>query len=297
MLDAIIIGGSSAGLSAALVLGRARRNVLVFDDGKPCNRFSHASHGFLTRDGIHPADLLQIAREQLAPYQTVSFQSATVTRVLPVEAGFRVETAAGETSTARKLLLATGLHDTLPALPGIEHFFGTSVFHCPYCDGWEIRDQPVIVYNDSENAYHQVMMLHQWTRNLTLCTGGAHNLSPEERARIEKNGIRLVETPVSRIEGRDGQVEQLVLADGSTLQCAAVFVGLKSAQRAPFAQELGCELTGSGLVQVDTFAQTSVPGVYAAGDMSNPMRSVPIAVAHGAAAAYGINHTLITEDF
>lgn len=297
MQDVIIIGGSSAGLSAALILGRARRSVLVFDDGKPCNRFSHASHGFMTRDGVHPADLLQIARDQLTPYKSVSFHSATVTRVHPAETGFSVETNAGDTYCARKLLLATGLHDTLPAVPGLDLFFGTSVFHCPYCDGWEIRDQPVVVYNETASAYHQAMMLHQWTRSLTLCTGGTNTLAHEERARLQQNGITIIDTPAARVDGSNGQVRQLVFADNSTIQCAAVFVGLKSTQSVPFAQDLGCTLTASGLVQVDSFAQTTVPGVYAAGDMSNPLRSVAVAVAHGAAAAYGINHTLTTEDF
>ena len=297
MLDVIIVGGSSAGLSAALVLGRARRHVRVFDDGKPCNRFSHASHGFMTRDGVRPADLLQIARDQLAPYREVALQPATVTRVSPIANGFRVETEAGDVHSARKLLLATGLQDTLPALTGIEQFFGTSVFHCPYCDGWEVRDQPIVVYNESETAFHQAMMLHQWTHDLTLCTGGTSKLTDEERARIQKNGIRIVETPAARVEGSNGQVERLIFTDGSAIECAALFIRLAQSQRTPFAQELGCTFTKQGLVEVDTLAQTTIPGVYAAGDLANPIRSVAIAVAQGATAAYGINHTLISEDF
>ena len=296
MLDAIIVGGSSAGLSAALVLGRARRRVRVIDDGKPCNRFSHASHGFMTRDGVSPAELLRIAREQLAAYPNVALTSATVTRVSALSAGFSVETEEGEYQ-ARKLLLASGLHDTLPALEGIEQFYGTSVFHCPYCDGWEVRDQPLVVLNSSETAFHQAMMLHQWSRDLTLCTGGEQNLTAEQREQLEKNGIRVSAIPPLRVEGAAGKVERLLLADGSVIPCSALFVRLVSTQRSPFAQDLGCKLTEQGLVQVDLFAETSVKGVYAAGDMANPMRSVAIAVAHGAAAAYGINHSLITEDF
>jgi len=297
MLDVIIVGGSSAGLSAALILGRSRRNVLMFDDSKPCNRFSHASHGFLTRDGVRPADLLQIAREQLAPYESVTRRSATVAHVSRIEGGFRVETEAGDVHTARKLLLATGLKDTLPSLDGIEPFFGTSVFHCPYCDGWEVRDQPIVVYNESEIAFHQAMMLHQWTHDLTLCTGGASVLTDEERARLQKNAITLNETPAVRVEGSNGSVERLIFADGSAIQCAAIFVRLTSSQRTPFAQQLGCALNENGLVLVDASAQTTVAGVYAAGDMANPIRSVAIAVAHGATAAYHINRVLISEDF
>lgn len=297
MLDAIIVGGSSAGLSAALVLGRARRRVLVFDDGKPCNRFSHASHGFMTRDGVRPADLLQIARDQLAPYESVAFHHATVARVAQVDGGFRVETETGSVHTARKLLLATGLVDTLPAIEGIDQFWGTSVFHCPYCDGWEVRDQAIIVYNESETAFHQAMMLHQWTRNLTLCTGGENKLTPEERTRLTRNGVRINDTPAVRAEGQAGKVERFIFEDGSKLECDAVFVRLTSSQRTPFAQELGCALTQQGLIQVDTFAQTTIPGVYAAGDLANPLRSVAVAVAHGATAAYMINHALTSEDF
>ncbi len=295
--DVMIVGGSSAGLSAALVLGRARRSVLVFDDGKPCNRFSHASHGFMTRDGSRPDDLLQIAREQLTPYDTVTLQRSTVIRVTQSDSGFRVETDAGQVHTARKLLLATGVSDTLPAIEGIERFWGTSVFHCPYCDGWEVRDQAIVVYNDSETAFHQVMLLHPWTHKLTLCTGGTNKLTSEERARIAKNGIRIIDTPVTRVEGSDGKIERVVLADDSRVECVTIFVHVVVGQRTSFPHDLGCAFTEQGLVQVDVFAQTSVAGVYAAGDMATPMRSVAIAVAQGATAAFGINHALAGEDF
>ncbi|MBI1259386.1 MAG: hypothetical protein GC204_18115 [Chloroflexi bacterium] len=296
MHDVIIIGGSSAGLSAALILGRSRRHVLVIDNGRPCNRFSHASHGFLTRDGVRPTDLLQIARDQLVPYETVTQQSATVTQVASVEGGFRVETAAGEVYSARKLLLATGLRDTLPALDGIESFFGTSVFHCPYCDGWEVRDQALVLYNDDAMAFHRAMMLHQWTDKLTLATGGAPVLSDEEQMRLQQRNIAIVETPAVRVEGRDGQVERLIFSDGSAIDCAAIFIHLTVSQSTPFAQDLGCVLTENGLVQVDAAAQTNIAGVYAAGDMANPIRSIAVAVAHGATAAYHINRTLVNED-
>lgn len=296
MLDVMIVGGSSAGLSAALVLGRARRRVLVFDDGKPCNRFSHASHGFLTRDGVAPADLVGIAREQLQPYESVTLINATAAQVGVVEGGFSVTTAAGDVHTARKLLLATGLTDTLPAIDGIGQFWGRSVFHCPYCDGWEVRDQPIVVYNDSETALHQIMLLDQWTKRLTLATGGTNKLTDEERARIQKHGIRIIDTPATRVEGGE-KIERVVFADGSVVECAAMFVRLVSEQRTTFPRDLGCAFTAQGLVQVSAAAETSVPGVYAAGDIANPARSVALAVGQGATAAFHINHALAREDF
>lgn len=297
MLDVIIVGGSSAGLSAALVLGRSRRNVVVFDDGKPCNRFSHASHGFLTRDGVPPHELLQIAREQLRPYTTVEIRADTVSRILPIDGGFNVETASGNAVTARKVLLATGIKDILPPVTGMEQFWGSSVFHCPYCDGWEVRDQPIVVYGGGETAFHKTMLLWNWSPNLTLCTGGEGEIPAEKRALFEKNGITTIETPVSHVEGQDGQVDQIVFIDGTTLNCKAIFIQPAFEHRTPFAQDLGCTLTPQNYIQVDVLGHTSVPGVHAAGDLTAQMRSVALAVAQGSSAGAGINYDLIVEDF
>lgn len=297
MFDVIVVGGSSAGLSAALTLGRARRKTLVFDDGQPCNRFSHASHGFLTRDGVAPGELLQIAREQLHLYNTVEFCAGTVQAIASSADGFEVETAAGDHYAARKVLLATGLKDVLPAIPGIEALWGSSVFHCPYCDGWEVRDQPLVVMGSTPATFHQTMMVHHWSPHLTLCTNADWNPSPEQRQLLDKNGISLNEKPIARVEGENGQIQQIVFADGSALSCKAMFIHPEAQHRTPFAEMLGCAVNEQNRVQVDVLGRTSVSGVYAAGDLANPMRSIAASVAQGAAAGAGINYDLIVEDF
>lgn len=296
MFEVVIVGGSSAGLSAALVLGRARRRVLVFDDGKPCNRFSHASHGFLTRDGVNPAELLAIGREQLARYETVTLRNARVTAIAQGEGGFSIESDSGELVQARTVLLATGIKDVLPELPGIEVLWGASVIHCPYCDGWEVRDQPVAVYVTNATAFHRATMLRQWTDKLTLCTGGEASLNDEQRAALARLGVLIIDQPVARLEANGDRLERIVFADGSTLDCVALFVSPKMEHRTPFAERLGCALTEQGYVQTDHLGRTSVPGVYAAGDLTSPLRSVANAVAQGSAAGAGINADMITAD-
>lgn len=297
MFEVIIVGGSSAGLSAALVLGRARRRVLVYDHGQPCNRFSHASHGFLTRDGVAPADLLAIGREQLAPYTTVDIRSAVVNAVYRHEGGFRVETADGEHADARKVILATGIRDQLPALEGIEQLWGKSVFHCPYCDGWEVRDQPLVVYGEDEGLYHQAHMLLQWSRLLTVCTGGKLAIAPEQRAFFARHNVHVIETPIARLEGTDGNLAHMVFGDGSTLDSRVMFIRPIRQQHYPLVAMLGCAINENGVVQIDALGRTSVESIYAAGDLSNSIRSVAASVAQGSSAAAGVNYDLIMEDF
>jgi thioredoxin reductase len=297
MLDVAIIGGSSAGLSAALVLGRSLRRVTVFDDGKPCNRFSHASHGFLTQDGTRPADLLQVARDQLQLYPTVSFMNATVTTIQKTADGFVVTDADGAAVEARNVLLATGVKDELPALPGMADLWGRGVFHCPYCDGYEVRQQPLVVYGTQETALHQVTMLRQWSDQLTLCTGAAWELDADQRARLTQLGIQIIEEPLTGIERGAASHLTLHLQGGTTVTCTALFIRPTIAHRTPFAMDFGCQLTEHGLIQVDLLGHTTVARVYAAGDITTPVRSVAVAVAQGAAAGYGINNDLVFAEF
>lgn len=295
--DAVIIGGGAAGLTAALYLGRFRRQVVVLDTGQQANRVSHAAHGFFTRDGTAPSELIRIGREQLRPYETVSFQACEVTTITPEDGHFNVTLEDGNVLTTRKVLLATGLKDTLPPVPGIEAFYGTSVFHCPYCDGWEVRDQPVAILNDGTGAVHQATLLRVLTPDLIVCTNGGDHLTDAERVALPSYGVQIIDTPIQRLEGHDGQVETIVFADGERLARKAIFARLDSAQHAPFVAQLGCEMSSDVLVQVDEMGRTSVPGVYAAGDLASRMRQIAMAVAQGASAAIGINVDLITEDF
>jgi thioredoxin reductase len=296
-LDAVIVGGSSAGLSAALVLGRSLRDVVVIDDQKPCNRFSRASHGFLTRDGTPPSELLQIAYEQLKRYPSVALKMATALHIEKIDAGFEIMSSDASKLQARMVLLATGMHDELPALDGIEGLWGKSVFHCPYCDGYEVRGQTIAVYGVDEAALHQVMMLRNWTDNLTLCAADGWKLTAAQREKLTRFGIHVVEQPIAVLESAGAQIQAVRFVDGTSLVCNALFILPKTTHRTTFARDLGCKVDERHVVQVDLRGRTSTEGVYAAGDLSSPMRSVAIAVAQGAAAAYGINADLISQDF
>lgn len=297
MLDAVIVGGSSAGLSAALILGRSLRDVVVIDDQKPCNRFSGASHGFLTRDGIPPSELLRIAREQLTQYLGVSHKIATVLHIENMGDGFEITSSDASKLQARMVLLATGLYDELPSLPGIEGLWGKSVFHCPYCDGYEVRGKTIAVYGTDEAALHQVMMVRNWTDNLTLCVGEGWKLTGEQRERLARLGVAVIEQPVAARESAGTHLRAVRFVDGTSLNCDALFIRPKTSHRSSLAYDLGCKVDEHNVVQVDLRGRTSTEGVYAAGDLSSPIRSVAIAVAQGAAAAYGINADLIHRDF
>jgi thioredoxin reductase len=209
MYDVVVVGAGPAGLSAALLLGRCRRNVIVCDTGRPRNRVSRALHGFLSRDGTPPAELLQISREQLTQYDTVELRNVEVVDAQQIEDCFSVSLADGEVLSSRMLLLATGVVDCLPAISGIETFFGKSVFACPYCDAWELRDQPLAVYGRGEKGSGLALMLTLWSRDLILCTDGPSELSKENQDRLVARRIPIREKHIARLEGNNGVLEQM----------------------------------------------------------------------------------------
>lgn len=296
MLDALIIGGGAAGLSAALILGRFRRRVVLIDSQKPANRFSHASHGFLTRDGTSPADIGAIGREQLQKYDTLTLQTGIVTHIQQQAQHFTATLDDGSQHTARKLLLATGIKDTLPDIAGLQQFWGMTVLHCPYCDGWEQRDKPVAILNQGEGALHIAQLLRVLTADVVITSNGPSGLTPEQCTALTKHGIGLIETPIARVEGHDTQVERIVFTDGSVLPRAAIFTRLTMTQHSDIAVRLGCAMTPAGLVKVDEQGRTSIAGVYAAGDMGSIPRQVIFAASQGTAAAISLNKELIAED-
>jgi thioredoxin reductase len=297
MLDAVIVGGGAAGLTAALYLGRFRRNVILFDTGKQANRVSHAAHGFFTRDGSSPSELIRIGHEQLRPYETVSVQSCAVTAISPENGHFRISLEDGSELRSHKVLLAVGLKDSLPSVPNIEQFWGKSVFHCPYCDGWEMRDQPVAIIADGAAGFHLAKLLRVLTSDLVLCTNGNTELAEEERASLLRHDVKIIEAPIARLEGQGETLEAIVFSEGQRLSRKGIFVRPKSVQQANFAAQLGCQMAGENLIQVDEMGRTSISGVYAAGDIASRMRQVLMASMQGASAAIGINTDLIAEDF
>src|SRR5678815_5317292 len=216
--DVIIVGAGPAGLSAALILGRSRRRVLVCDAGHPRNATSRSLHGFITRDGIEPAEFLRLAREQLRPYDTVQLKQTEVTDLRRQDNRFEITLGEGDRMTSRKVLLATGVVDDVPEIEGIAAFYGRSVFHCPYCDGWELRDQPLAVYGRGENGAGLALELLLWSRDLVLCTDGPGELSAEQLQRLAHHRITLREERIARLDGNDGKLERLVFESGESLK-------------------------------------------------------------------------------
>jgi thioredoxin reductase len=296
MYDVVIVGGGPAGLSAALILGRCSRRVLVCDDGHPRNAASQAMHGFLTRDGMPPSAFLQSAREQLRPYDTVELRNVTVTDARCEDGRFITTLATGESITSRKLLIATGVRDNLPEIEGLRERYGRSVFHCPYCDGWEVRDQPLAVYGREEKGYGLSLELTAWSRDVLLCTDGPCGLDAGQRERLARNGVLLREDRVLRLEGADGDVQRLIFDGGEPARVRALFFTTGQYQRSPLATRLGCEFNDKGTVRTGKYETTHLPGLYVAGDASRAVQWVIVAAAEGAEAAFAINTDLIKEN-
>lgn len=295
--DVIIVGAGPAGLSAALMLGRCRRSVLVFDNGQPRNRRSGALHGFLTRDGTPPADFLRLARRELQTYDTVELRDA---EVVGAECGpdrcFWVSLASGERFVARKLLLATGVVDRLPEIPGFRELYGRSVFHCPYCDGWELRDQPLAIYGRGERGAGLSLELTAWSRDLVLCTDGPSEIPQERLDKLARNGIAVREEPVLRLEGNEGALSQIVFRGVPPLPRRALFFTTGQYQRSDLLTRLGCEFNEKGTVRTGKYETTHLPGLFVCGDASRAVQWVVVAASEGAEAAFAINTELLKED-
>ena len=296
MYDVVIVGGSAAGLSAALVLGRSRRNVLVCDTNQPRNGFSPTSHSVYTRDGTPTTDLVSIGRAQLEPY-AVEFRSVAATQVQRADPRtFLALLANGQQVRSRRVLLATGVRDVLPALSGIEQFWGTSVVHCPYCHGWEVRDQPIALLSAHQSSVSFSYLLQQWSHDLVLCTNGFGKLTASERDRIMSLDIRIYEQPIARLEGQQTQLESIRFVDGTLLKRQALFIHTDQEPQSRLAHDLGCKIGEGGIVVVDDQGQTSVAGIYAAGDIMRQNQQIIFAAADGARAAMAINQSLVYED-
>lgn len=290
MYDVVIVGGGPAGLSAALILARCRRRVLVCDAGEPRNARAGAIHGYLTRDGTPPLELLQLAREELLRYE-VTVQNVTVTGVRPVEDAFEICVEHGTRLQARTVLLATGVRDHVPGIPGVQECFGVSVHHCPYCDGWEVRDGALAVIGNGAGAAGLALSLKTWTDRVVLCTNGRPRFTRAQRDQLAAQDIAIRDAAIERLHHQDRRVRSLVLADGE-LACDAVFLAAGQAQQSPLPRDLGCEFTPKGTVKTDHLGQTCVPGLFVVGDASRDVQFVSVAAAEGAKAGVAINKAL-----
>jgi thioredoxin reductase len=270
---------------------------MLFDRNEPRNAPTRASHGFLTRDGIAPGEFRKIAHEELARYPNVQVRMQTVIDVRKDGAAFRVATEDGMVVWARKIILATGLKDRLPEVPGIREFYGKSLFSCPYCDGWERRDEPLIVISENEHGPDFARTVYAWSRNLILATNGHYVVSRMHRQKLAAKGIRVYEQKIRALIGREGMLEQVVFEDGTTERRTGGFVAATWSHPSPFGQMLGCEFNAHGGIAADDFGRTSVRSVYAAGDAANivPAQLV-VAAASGCRAAIGVNSELIDEE-
>lgn len=295
--EVIIVGGSYAGLSAAMSLGRALRKVLVIDSGLPCNRQTPHSHNFLTQDGQGPKEIANIALSQIAEYNTVEFYQGLVINGSREEKGFSIETQNGAIFLAKKLVFATGIKDIMPEIEGFAECWGISAVHCPYCHGYEIRAQKTGIIANGDAAIHYVQLIYQWTKDLILFTNGKSTLTEEQNTKLKKYNIDVVETGIDSLVHTDGHIEKIVLTDGSAITLNAVYTRPTFIQHSDILQALGCELTDHGLIRIDNFQKTNIAGVFACGDNSNPMRSVAMAVASGSATGAFVNHELISESF
>jgi thioredoxin reductase len=301
--DAVVVGAGTAGLSAALVLGRSRRRVLVLDGGEPRNAPAAGVHGFFTRDGMHPGELLEIGRGQLEPYPGVEYRAERATGVSGSDGAFEVVLEGGEAIAARKIVLATGVADELPDRPGFKELWGRGVYHCPYCHGWEVRDRPLAVMAGGDEVAERAVLIRNWSRDLVALTDGSP-LADGARARLGALGVPVYEGRIARLEGKkDGPegLSRILFQDGSSLEREGLFYGPPQRQRSPLAEALGCEVEAMGpaaeVVKADPMTrETGVPGVFVAGDGGPPPQSVANAVASGANAAAFLNHALCGED-
>jgi thioredoxin reductase len=295
--DVIIVGAGPAGLSAALVLARACRTVLMFDHGQPRNAATRHMHGYLSRDGVTPKEFRRIALDDLRRYDTVRLERAEVVEAACQPGSFRVTLADGRAFQSRKLLIATGVADNVPDVPGLRDFYGQSIFHCPFCDGWEVRGQPIAIYGRGRRGHGLSMEMLGWSKQLILCTDGPAEIDDEHRAELVRNGIRIREERVVRLEGRDGQIECVVFASGDPVPCRALFFTTGQHQASPLAKALGCEFNEKGTVHTGRHETTTVSGLYVAGDASRDVQWVVVAAAEGAEAAFAMVQDLIKESW
>nr|WP_295922520.1 NAD(P)/FAD-dependent oxidoreductase [uncultured Dyadobacter sp.] len=295
--DIAIIGGSYAGLSAAMALGRARRNVVIIDSGKPCNRQTPHSHNLITHDGKTPAEISALAREQVLAYPTVRMHAGLVTQVSGADGAFVVTTDEGQVLQAKKLIFATGIRDVMPEIPGFAECWGISAIHCPYCHGYEYSDARTGVLINGEMALEYLKMIRNWTAHLTLYTNGPATFDDVARAKMHAFGAEIVEQPIASLDHENGYLKTIRLTDGTTRDITALYHRPAFVQHTLLPEQLGCELNPQGFIKVDEAQKTTVAGIYAAGDNSGALRGLTSVMAAGTIAGVRLNHELINEEY
>ncbi len=299
--DCIIVGGGAAGLSAGLVLGRARRRTLLLDAGTQSNLAAHGIGGLLGHDGRPPAQLYEIGRTELGAYPSVEVRSATVVTAVRDGADFVLTTADGSRIRARRVLLAAGMHYEMPEIPGMAELWGRSVFHCPFCHGWEARDQPLAVLAQGDRAVHVALLLRGWTEDIVVLSNGPAGLDTGQLDLLAGAGIKVDERPIAQLHSEEGELAAVVFADGGRLPRRGLLASVGLRQRGDLVAQLGLALAPPSPVAVDAVAvdpmqRTSVPGVFAAGDLCPGMPQVSAAVASGSMAGAAVMQSLMADD-
>jgi thioredoxin reductase len=293
--DVIIVGGGPAGLNAAVVLGRCRRNVLLFDSGTQRNRMSHGMHNFLTRDDILPSEFLKICYGEIKKYGIELINKKVTNARKNKDDLFAVTDENGVMHLSKKLLIATGLVDKIPDVPGLKEMYGKSVYHCPYCDGWEVRDKKIGVYAKTINGAELALSLKTWSSHIKLYTDGGEKLKKSESKTLAHHNIEVNTTKISKVEGNAGQIERILFENGNEEDCEAIFFVNGFTQQCDLVDVFGCELSKKGVVITDKTQQTNTPGLYVAGDADKDMHFVIVAAAEGAKAGVCINKELQKE--
>lgn len=295
--DVIIVGGSFAGLSAAMALGRALRNVLIIDNGRPCNVQTPHAHNLITHDGEAPAAISQKAKDQVLTYPGIQFHQGRAAAGKKTETGFEIETETGKRFQGRKLLFATGLQDLMPPIDGFAACWGISIVHCPYCHGYELRHQPAGILGNGDLGFEFCKMISHWTNKLKLFSNGPSNLSEQQIATLSKHGIPIIEKEIKSFIHKEGWLQQIAFTDGTALPISAVFARAATKQHCEIPVAMGCESNEQGLLKVDDFGRTIISGLFAAGDNSSMFRALSIAIGSGTKAGAFINKELIDETF
>lgn len=293
--DVIIVGGGPAGLNAAVVLGRCRRSVLIFDTAHWRNRYSHSMHNYLTRDDIVPTDFIDLAQQELKKYGVQQLHKKVVNARKNMEGIFVVKDEEGTVYNAKKMLIATGLSDNVPSIEGFKELYGRSVFHCPYCDGWEVRDKKLAVYARNKDGSELALALKGWSPHVTLYTDGKNKVKPTKLELLKANDIAVIRQPIARLVGTDGQLEKIVFKNGEEHPCDALFFVNGYTQQCSLAETFDCDVSSKGVVITNRFQQTNTPGLYVAGDADKDMHFVVVAAAEGAKAGVVINKELQKE--
>lgn len=295
--DVIIIGGSYAGLSAAMALGRALRNILIIDSGLPCNRQTPHSHNLITQDGEKPHIIAEKARSQVKQYSTVKFINDIAVSSKKSNETFVISTKLNGNFNAKKIIFATGVKDIMPNISGFSECWGISIVHCPYCHGYEIKNKQTGILANGDFAYHYAQLIRNWTKKLTIFTNGKSTLTKEQTDKINKYNIQIIEKEIYSINNQEGRLDKIIFNDNSSFPLEAIYSRPDFEQHCNIPEKLGCEINQQGHLVTDMFGETSIKNVFACGDNSSPMRSVANSIATGNLVGAVVNNKMTEEEF